>query len=61
MSRLTAIGSFARVLGPMYVTIAFKSFGLRWAFGIIGSINLVSFFVLLLTWTRLIPLEKETD
>lgn len=61
MSRLTAIGSFARVLGPMYVTIAFKSFGLRWAFGTIGSINLVSFFVLLLTWTRLIPLKKETD
>ena len=59
MGLLTAIGSLARVSGPIYVTAVFKSYGLRWTFGIIGFINIVSVFVLLLSWTRLIPYEER--
>lgn len=59
MGLLTAIGSLARVLGPVYVTVVFENYGLRWAFGIIGLINIVSFFVLLLSWTRLIPYRER--
>lgn len=55
MGLLSAIGSLARIAGPLYVTAIFENYGLRWCFGIIASISFAAFFFSAFSWTRLVP------
>lgn len=59
MGILTAIGSSARIIGPLYVTPAFKHFGLQLAFGIIASIILVSLIAVFLWICYVSHKERE--
>ena len=55
MGLLSAVGSVARIVGPLYVTAVFERYGLRWCFGIIASITFAAFFFSAFSWTRLVP------
>ena len=58
MGLLSAVGSVARIVGPLYVTAIFEHYGLRWCFGIIAGITFSAFFFSAFSWTRLVPFGK---
>ena len=55
MGWLSACGSLARIVGPVYVTIVFEHYGLRWSFSVIVFLNLVTLISLVFSWKRLVP------
>ena len=55
MGLLSAVGSVARIVGPLYVTAVFEHYGLRWCFGIIASITFAAFSFSAFSWIRLVP------
>jgi len=61
MGLLTAVGSLARIVSPIFVSEIYKEFGTYWTFGLCaGSIGLAS-LVTLATYRRLVPLEKRLE
>ena len=61
MGLLSAVGSVARIVGPLYVTTVFEHYGLRLCFGIIASITFAAFFFSLFSWTRLVPFGERKN
>ena len=61
MGILTAAGSFARILGPIFVSEIYKEYGTYWTYGLCsGSFVLVG-LITLLTYNRLVPLETRME
>nr|KAF6347003.1 major facilitator superfamily domain containing 8 [Pipistrellus kuhlii] len=54
MGWLTASGSAARILGPVYISQVYTSWGPRWAFGLVCGIVLLSITLLGVVYKRLI-------
>ncbi|XP_074849419.1 major facilitator superfamily domain-containing protein 8 isoform X2 [Carettochelys insculpta] len=54
MGWLTASGSGARILGPVFVSQIYTRWGPRWAFSLICGITVFSLFLLEVTYKRLI-------
>lgn len=61
MGWLTGIGSLARIVGPLYVTVVYQHYGPRWSFGGIAVLNFLAFLCLCFSWKRLIPYEDRIN
>ena len=59
MGILTAAGSFARILGPIFVSEIYKEFGTYWTYGITALSLALAGIGTLLTYKRLVPLETR--
>ncbi|KAI8510511.1 Major facilitator super domain-containing protein 8 [Branchiostoma belcheri] len=59
MGWLTASGSLARTLGPVFVSQIYTSYGPRVAFGAAGGIVLVAIFWLIGVYRRLVPFVER--
>ena len=55
MSYLAAVGGTARVVGPSMVTNMYVTVGPRWTFITIDVIIVLSIFVMIIAWKRLVP------
>ena len=61
MGILTAAGSFARILGPIFVSEIYKEFGTYWTYGITALSLALAGVGTLLTYKRLVPLESRLE
>jgi len=61
MGVLTAAGSFARILGPIFVSYIYERFGTYWTFGLCAASLGLATIVTLLTYKRLIPIEERIE
>ena len=59
MGILTATGSLARICGPVFVSEIYKEFGTYWTYGTTAGSFVAAALVTLLTWKRLIPIQKR--
>lgn len=55
MGWLTAVGSLARIAGPLYVTAVYEKAGIRWTAVSIEAVLLLSLSLFWVFWRRLIP------
>lgn len=61
MGWLTACGSGARILGPVFVSQLYSSLGPRWAFGFICGIVVLSLLLLEVVYKRLIAFSVRYE
>lgn len=59
MGIITAAGSFARILGPIFVSEIYKEFGTYWTYGLTALSLALATLGTVLTYRRLIPLEMR--
>ena len=59
MGILTAAGSLARICGPVFVSEIYKEFGTYWTYGTTAGSFVAAALVTLLTYKRLIPIQKR--
>jgi len=59
MGLLTAVGSLARIVSPIFVSEIYKEFGTYWTFGLCAGSIVLATLVTLATYTRLVPLETR--
>jgi len=59
MGWLTGVGSFARVVGPIYVTAVFEYGGIRWTSTSICILLSITMLVFVLFWRRLVPYNER--
>jgi len=59
MGWLTAIGSLARVVGPLYVTNVYQRTGIRWTAVSVEAVLLLSLLLFWKFWRRLVPYEDK--
>ncbi|TRY68880.1 hypothetical protein TCAL_11023 [Tigriopus californicus] len=59
MGALTAGGSLARVLGPIFVTFVYQSLGTYATMGIVTGSMVLSLIITLLTYKRLVPFKNR--
>lgn len=57
MGALTAAGSLARVLGPLFVSNIYDEYGTYWTFGSVTGSMLFSAVMTLLAYRRLVPMD----
>ena len=56
MGGLTASGSLARVLGPIFVSYIYQYYGTYWTFGLETGSMVISALITLLAYKRLVPM-----
>ena len=61
MGIITAAGSFARILGPIFVSEIYKEFGTYWTYGLTALSLALATLGTVLTYKRLIPLEMRMN
>jgi len=61
MGLLTAAGSFARILGPIFVSYIYEAYGTYWTFGLCAASLLLATIATLFTYKRLIPIEERVE
>jgi len=61
MGIITAAGSFARILGPIFVSEIYKEFGTYWTYGLTALSLALATLGTVLTYRRLIPLEMRMN
>ena len=59
MGLLTAVGSLARIVSPIFVSEIYKEFGTYWTFGLCAGSIVLAMVVTLATYGRLVPLETR--
>lgn len=59
MGALTAGGSLARVLGPIFVTFVYQNLGTYATMGIVTGSMVLSLIITLLTYKRLVPFKNR--
>ena len=59
MGIITAAGSFARILGPIFVSEIYKELGTYWTYGLTALSLALATLGTVLTYRRLIPLEMR--
>ena len=59
MGLLTAVGSLARICGPIFVSEIYKEFGTYWTFGLCAASIGLATIVTLATYSRLVPIERR--
>ncbi|CAL4112958.1 unnamed protein product, partial [Meganyctiphanes norvegica] len=57
MGILTSVGSFSRILGPIFVSYMYTELGTRWTFGSLFSVLALSVLVVSLCYKRLVPMK----
>lgn len=55
MGIFSAVGSFARVIGPLYVTAIYQHFGMRWTAASVDILLILTIVLLVVSWRRLLP------
>lgn len=59
MGWLTASGSGARVLGPVFISQVYSVWGPRWAFGLVCGAVLLTLALLAAVYRRLVPYSSR--
>lgn len=59
MGWLTAAGSLARTLGPLFVSTMYDQFGPRWTFVSSSSFVVVGLIALLWLYRRIVPMPVK--
>lgn len=57
MGILTGVGSFSRIMGPIFVSYVYTDFGTRWCFGILSCGMVLALVDLIVFYKRLIPMK----
>ncbi|KAG7160541.1 major facilitator superfamily domain-containing protein 8-like isoform X1 [Homarus americanus] len=57
MSIITVVGSFSRVMGPVFVSYVYTDFGTRWCFGFLTISMVLTLVEMCLLYKRLIPMK----
>lgn len=60
MGWLTAAGSLARTLGPVFVSQVYDAFGPRVAFTAMSAIIIITVIILLIVYKRLVPFKAPS-
>ncbi|XP_055000622.1 major facilitator superfamily domain-containing protein 8 isoform X1 [Sorex araneus] len=58
MGWLTASGSGARILGPVFISQVYSAWGPRWAFGLVCGLLLLTLALLAAVYRRLVPFTQ---
>merc|ERR1719341_138762 len=63
MGLLTAVGSLARICGPIFVSFIYVNYGTYWTFGLCTATLVFSTLVTVITFKRLVPIDlvRESD
>ena len=59
MGALTASGSLARVMGPIFVTYVYNAFGLYVTFGIIEILTIITLILNLVYYKKMVPFQLD--
>ncbi|XP_047495157.1 major facilitator superfamily domain-containing protein 8-like [Penaeus chinensis] len=60
MGVLTGVGSFSRIMGPIFVSYVYTNLGTRWTFGILTVSMVLAEVVLMAMFPRLVPMKVPT-
>lgn len=60
MGVLTGVGSFSRIMGPIFVSYVYTNLGTRWTFGILTVSMVLAEVVLMAVFPRLVPMKVPT-
>ena len=59
MGWLSGTGALSRIVGPLYATVVYVNFGVRWVAVGTSGIIILTLFILGVAWRRLVPYDNR--